>query len=566
MLSFSNDPDIAEQQMCAIIFYLTAFGYIDGNFDLAEKTFVRRYIRQLVEYRAADAMPDADAKVRDEVVSKFTSHFHEVFEAVNREIRSLFTEVVAGDENVEEFVYAKLKLRSYEIFKSFNPTNQQELLETVDELIYADGTVHPSEARFRDEIRALLRSDTPAVPAATPTDGASTDIRIAEPVYLSSRRDDHPFFAQHEYHYSSDPVRIRKQADNDHNLITRTMAILDEQRGKGKGLLDGLQRVGELDGREPFLDGHVYIHPLQPDTEYELTVLGDLHGCYSCLKGALMQADFFAKVEAYRLDPANNPNPKLILLGDYIDRGHFSYNGVLRTVMQLFQSMPEHVYMLRGNHEYYIEYRGRIYGGVKPAEAINTLVGYMPSEMFTSYMNLFDALPNVLVFDRIFFVHAGIPRDSAIAGKLHDLSCLNDSDLRFQMLWSDPSNADFIPIELQEQNARFPFGRIQFEQFMDRIGCTTLIRGHEKISEGFRSVYPNGRIALINLFSAGGSDNADLPEDSSYREVTPMALTIHIDKGGDKQVVPWAIDYQPYNDPRRNAFYASRPEIEHKIE
>ena len=61
MLKFSNDPDVAEQQMCAIIFYLTAFGYIDGTFDLSEKTFVRRYIRQLVEYRAHDAMPASTA-------------------------------------------------------------------------------------------------------------------------------------------------------------------------------------------------------------------------------------------------------------------------------------------------------------------------------------------------------------------------------------------------------------------------------------------------------------------------------------------------------------------------
>src|SRR4051812_38642584 len=30
MLTFSTDPNVAEQQMNAIIFYLTAFGYIDG--------------------------------------------------------------------------------------------------------------------------------------------------------------------------------------------------------------------------------------------------------------------------------------------------------------------------------------------------------------------------------------------------------------------------------------------------------------------------------------------------------------------------------------------------------
>ena len=58
MLKFSNDPDVAEQQMNAIIFYLTAFGYIDGDFDSTEKTFVKIYIRQLVNQRARDAMPD----------------------------------------------------------------------------------------------------------------------------------------------------------------------------------------------------------------------------------------------------------------------------------------------------------------------------------------------------------------------------------------------------------------------------------------------------------------------------------------------------------------------------
>jgi len=115
MLKFSNDPDVAEQQMNAIIFYLTAFGYIDGNFDLNEKTFVKIYIRQLVGARAKDAMPDAEPATRAEVVNKFVNHFHEVFEQVDRSIRALFEEVVGGEEKVEDFVYAKLKLRSYKI-------------------------------------------------------------------------------------------------------------------------------------------------------------------------------------------------------------------------------------------------------------------------------------------------------------------------------------------------------------------------------------------------------------------------------------------------------------------
>src|SRR5215467_12914875 len=161
MLTFSTNPEIAEQQMNAIIFYLTAFGYIDGEFDFTEKTFVRIYIRQLVTARANAAMADADAKTRDEVIQKFVAHFHEVFEQTDRGVKNLFDEAVADGEDVEKFVYAKLKLRSYEIFQSFDRDNQRELLATVDELIYADGTVHPSEERFRRELESLLDTAAP---------------------------------------------------------------------------------------------------------------------------------------------------------------------------------------------------------------------------------------------------------------------------------------------------------------------------------------------------------------------------------------------------------------------
>jgi hypothetical protein len=353
-----------------------------------------------------------------------------------------------------------------------------------------------------------------------------------------------------------------KQVQSDLELMRKFQEKIDEQRVAGAGKLIGHKTIAEFDDAEPFLDGHVYVHPAKPGRIYELTVLGDLHGCYSCLKGALLQADFFAKLEAWKLDHSR-PEPKVVLLGDYIDRGRFSYNGVLRAVMQLFLAAPEHVFVLRGNHEYYIEYRGRIYGGVKPAEAINTLVGHMPGEVFAEYMHMFEELPNMLFFDDLMFVHAGIPRDSAIKEKLGDLTGLNDPDIRFQMLWSDPSTADYIPDDLQEQNARFPFGKHQFEAFMQKLGCSMMVRGHEKIDAGFKPMYSD-QTSLISLFSAGGADNNDLPEDSSYRTVTPMAATIRLE-GGTAQVTPWLIDYKRFNDPKRNRFFATPPEIEHKV-
>jgi hypothetical protein len=178
-------------------------------------------------------------------------------------------------------------------------------------------------------------------------------------------------------------------------------------------------------------------------------------------------------------------------------------------------------------------------------------------------MKMFESLPNMLFFDELMFVHAGIPRDVDIKAKLGDLTGLNDTDIRFQMLWSDPSTADHIPDDLQAQNARFPFGKLQFESFMQKIGCTMMVRGHEKVDSGFRTMYQDQVATLVSLFSAGGADNNDLPDDSSYRTVTPMAATIRLENG-TTQVTPWLIDYQRFNDPKRNRFFATPPEIEHK--
>jgi len=36
-------------------------------------------------------------------------------------------------------------------------------------------------------------------------------------------------------------------------------------------------------------------------------------------------------------------------------------------------------------------------------------------------------------------------------------------------------------------------------------------------------------------------------------------------EAGTAQVTPWLIDYKRFNDPKRNRFFATPPEIEHKV-
>jgi uncharacterized tellurite resistance protein B-like protein len=558
MINLSPNPQVAEQQIEAIIFYLTTCGYIDSEFDLSEKAFVRAYLRKVVSARI-DARHGNELSPEDrfEAIEREHEHYVEVFQQIDGEVKELFTEAVADGENANEFVTSRLKLRCFEMFKDLDQDNRAALLEVVDDFIGADGVVHPEEVKFRNELAALLEQD----PLIGDEDVVVEGVAVGEAVQLQARVANHGFFSNLEHHYSADPSKIRKQIDADLAVLDEAQARWDALRAAGQGKLAKCQSIEDLEpGSEPFLDGHVFVVP-PSERDLELIVLGDLHGCYSCLKAALMQADFMEKVRRHKADPANNPDVKLVLLGDYIDRGRFSYNGILRTVLKLFLTVPDYVYVLRGNHEYYIEYQGRVYGGVRPAEAINSLVNHVPDEVFERYLKFFDSMPNMLIHDRMLFVHAGIPRDALIRERWQGLSTLNDPDVRFQMLWSDPSRADAIPEDLQAASARFPFGRKQFRAFMAKLGCNLLVRGHEKVNAGFRDMYRDEDIKLFTLFSAGGINNADIPADSNYRDVRPMALSITRTKGEIK-ATPWAIDYERYQSPELNAFMQRAPEID----
>jgi hypothetical protein len=553
MAMFSPDPAVAKQQMLAIVYLLTAFGHMDGKFALSEKRFVQERIAKLVEERMLEAVRDPLA--RQVATERATQQFQRVAAAIDKEIASLFTESVAEGESTEQFVYSKVALRCYELLRRFDEAGQAQLLEVVRELILADGVAHPQEQRLHDDVQRLLAEpvEIEIVEAAPDTVFEQRPIEIEKAQPLAPRVDDHPFFTNAERSYPRDTIGFTKSATQDLELVRKVKSALEEQRAAGAGKLAGAKTFADFAGQAPFLDGHVYVLPPDPAVEYELVVLGDLHGCYSCLKAALMQTDFLAKVQAHADDPEHTPDVRLVLLGDYIDRGRFSYDGVLRMAMRLFVAAPHAVYFLRGNHEYYLEHEGRILAPVRPAEGMMGLKGLANDAYFREYMQLFETLPTSLSFDRFFFVHAGIPRAAALAEKWKDLSSLNDPDLRFQMMWSDPSDTEVVPDELQAAAARFGYGSQQFRQFLARIGASVLVRGHERIVDGFRSTFDD---TLFTLFSAGGSKSQDLPEDSNYREVTPMGLTIRW-RDGVSRVTPFAIDWSRYSDPTRNRFLAS---------
>ncbi len=548
MAMFSSDPAVAKKQMLTVVFLLTAFGRMDGKFSAEEKRVVQEKIAKLVEDRMLEAVPDPLA--RQVAVERTTQQFQRVAAKIDREIGALFTESVAEGETTEQFVYAKLALRCYELLRPFDDDARAQLFLIIDELIEADGEAHPSEVRLRDDIKRLLEEPIDIEMEEVPETIVERRLEVEELV-LVPKVDDHPFFTREERVYTRDG--FKKSSEQDITLVHKVLDTLEQQRAAGKGRLAGAKSFADFAGQKPFLDGHVYVLPPDPRVEYELIVLGDLHGCYSCLKAALMQTDFLAKVQAHADDPEHTPDTRLVLLGDYIDRGRFSFDGVLRMAMRLFTTVPDSVYFLRGNHEYYIEHQGMVLAPVRPAEGMMGLQGVASHGYFREYMKLFEQLPTSLAFDRFFFVHAGIPRDASLADKWKDLSSLNDPDLRFEMMWSDPSDTEVVPDELQKAAARFGYGTHQLRSFLARIGCQVMVRGHERVVEGFRTSYERPDATLLTLFSAGGAKNVDVPETSNYREVTPRGLILRL-RDGVTRLSSFAIDWARYNDPAKNRF------------
>jgi hypothetical protein len=537
--------------------------YIDGVFHQREWAFLQHYIDSVVVMIERSAVGSPEDRAR--LCGAWRAHFVECYRRLEAEIAVLAQEVRAAGNDT--YVASRLRVRAVTLFRNLAPADQATALELVTALVHVDGQITKNEHDLREELHGLFTATPVRPPVAGPnartliTTRTASSLTVApyaskEVVALS-----HPLLDPIEQTLSPHPIERRAQIEWDYKLIQRAMLQWQRLRGPGANRLNGISDIDQVPAGSRFLDR--YVHVMRPNAPVELIVLGDLHGCYSCLKAALLQSNFIQRAWAHQWDPQRHPDVKLVLLGDYIDRGRFSFDGVLRAVLHLFVSLPDYVIVLRGNHEWLRWFDNRIMSGVYPAEALASIAPYVPVEMLEAYRLLFESMPTSLVFERSLFVHAGIPRDDTFAERYRDLSSLNDDELRYQMMWSDPVATDHVPVELQRLNPRFTFGRNQFKAFMQRAGLHSMIRGHEQIDRGFEVFFDLGEHRLLSLFSSGGADNADLPVDSSYRAVTPMALTMQAALG-QLTATPWPLCYQPFNYEPHNGLYRPQPVLEYR--
>lgn len=203
MLYLSPYPDVASRQLAGLVFYLTAFSLIDGDFDPAEKAFVRDYIRNVLEQQAAEQMLFKPEEERQKIVEQRLAQHEQFIEQIELDILTRWTESIEADESKDDFVREWLEVRCFEVFQSFDLTERKELLAAIDELHLADGYAHPAELELRQKLTDLLTADVAEEPSVVVD--IAPPVTVLEPVQLNSDNPTVAFFSDIEQAFSRDP-------------------------------------------------------------------------------------------------------------------------------------------------------------------------------------------------------------------------------------------------------------------------------------------------------------------------------------------------------------------------
>lgn len=545
MLRFSKVPEIADRQMEAVIFFLIGMSNMDDPLDNRQKNFIRDYIRQLIFERVRIINPNADAALRQTLVDQRARHFMTILDDIDVNVRAVFATAKSRPDGGEAFIHQRIKMRCFEIFRSHDNKSQLELLKVSDKLVALRGLASPATNTFRQELVELLKGDKESARRRRKTTNRlarrrrrRSSVEVSVEIELPPQ-EAHPFFDRLERSFSSDPEQTAQQIADDGVQIERAANLWERKRRGHEDKLNRLDLIAE-DANEPKRFHDNYVDVLLPDAEekIELTVLGDLRGSYSNLKSAIAQASFLRKLDRFRTAQGKEPEPHLVLLGNYMASRGPHLDRVMKTVLELLKHAPDHVHVLRGSMETYRD-------DISQARFADEKLADRSQAVFRQLRDFYDAMPSMFLCGEILFVHGGVPRDATLKERFRTMASLNDPILRHEMLWSDPNDADRIPSDLQSQSERFGFGRHQFSDFMHRIECHTMVRSHEYVTAGFRSQYGGDDPKLITVFSAGGRQNRDIAPDSMLVKVTPMALTVDIAPEG-VSLIPWRIDYQTF--------------------
>jgi diadenosine tetraphosphatase ApaH/serine/threonine PP2A family protein phosphatase len=210
--------------------------------------------------------------------------------------------------------------------------------------------------------------------------------------------------------------------------------------------------------------------------EEPIIIAGDIHGD--------MQALEFILGERERINCKN-----ILFLGDYVDRGVEGTEVLLR-LFQLKIEDPEHVFLLRGNHE---TIEMNLYYGFYEE------IGF-DQEFLFMVNRTYEKMPVVAVLSKhTFCVHGGINGTGSIDAITKEEA--------FPYLWNDPSKRRGLTSSMRGATVK-EFGPDVVDGFLKTNSLKRIVRGHTAIKDGYKWWFGGKLLSLFSCPNYVGTGNA----------------------------------------------------------
>lgn len=284
------------------------------------------------------------------------------------------------------------------------------------------------------------------------------------------------------------------------------------------------------------------------EEDRDLVLVGDVHGQFKDLSTHILSHQLKAK-------EAGKRDKKFLFLGDYVDRGPQSAE-VLTLLMCLKVEYPDHIYMLRGNHE---EFQTcRIYGFSHECTS-----KFKDQRPFQKFNVVFTTLPLAAAVEckagRMFCCHGGLsPRIDLVESIQFVARTLYEGGMFEEqivdgLLWSDPGEKAWF-----HGNARgcgFLFGPEATKQFLTSNKFDFIVRAHQLQMNGWAWEHDN---KVLTIFSApnycgiNGNKGGILIINGSQESLAPDALTL-VNYDSVEEVTPLFCPSSPIAPPKPSA-------------